>query len=93
MTNFKHGKYFNQISNKLQKGDYVEFKWHGNKDNLFKGKIEVDEFNEKFFVPIHCYNKNGNLNEKDILMKYYNPMSRFFFFNYFIKNNEDLINN
>lgn len=63
----------------LRQGDKIEFKWHGS-DMLYIGRIEVDEFDEKYFVNEFNYNT-----DQADMMKWYNKFDSFYCLTYFNK--------
>lgn len=66
----------------LKQGTKVRFKWWGNKDLLYTGRIEVDKHGSLYFVNEHCYD-GINLSPHSEGMRYYNPLSSFGDFTYF----------
>jgi hypothetical protein len=65
----------------LKQGTKVEYKWHGS-NNLYTGRIEVDKYENLYFINEHCF-ENDKLKDVDEGMRYYNTLESFFFFTYF----------
>jgi hypothetical protein len=82
MDNIAFGK--NQLTEEikiqLKEGTKIEFKWYGNKEILYTGRIEVNEFGELFFVNEHCYT---NFPQSLQSMRFYTRLESFYHFTYF----------
>lgn len=65
----------------VKQGDRVEFKWYGNRDLLYIGRIEMKD-GEAYFVPEHCYD-GDNIKPFEEPMRFYNPIDSFFDFTHF----------
>lgn len=80
MIDWKDNKLTDGIKATLKPGSKIRFKWYGNSENEYVGRIETDRFNRLYFVNEHCY-------ENDILiqegMRFYNPLESFFHFTQF----------
>lgn len=68
-----------EIKSKLKNGSKVEFKWYGNADLLYVGRV-IKHNNRLYFVAEHNYKDDVLINES---MKLYNPLEMFFNFTYF----------
>lgn len=73
-------KLTDEIKATLKQGSLVKFKWYGNSDLEYVGRIETDKFGQLYFVNEHCY-------ENDILiqegMRFYNHLESFYYFTMF----------
>lgn len=77
---WKDNKLTDDIMSQLVQGTKVMFRWHGNSQDTYTGRIEIDKYGNLYFVNEHCY-------ENDILvmegMRYYNRLDSFLFFTFF----------
>jgi len=64
----------------LKQGTKVEFKWYGNKELVYTGRIEVCKFGELYFIAEHNFKKNELISEG---MRYNSRLDGFYFFNHF----------
>lgn len=65
----------------LKQGTKIEFKWYGSK-RLYTGRIEVDKYNNIYFINEHCF-EDDKLKAIDEGMRHYNRLDSFFFFTHF----------
>ena len=77
----EENKLTSEKKKRLKQGTKVEFKWHGSK-NLYIGRIELDKYNNIYFINEHCF-ENDKLKVMDEGMRYYNTLDSFFFFTHF----------
>ena len=68
-----------EIFESLKQGSKVEFKKRGS-DDLYIGRIEVDEKNYKFFTNEKHYNNNALTDEK---LRFINQINDFIYYTYF----------
>lgn len=61
----------------LKQGDKVAFKWYGNKDADYIGRIEMTQHGEPFWVAEHNYDENGDIKVHCEGMRWYNSLRSF----------------
>lgn len=64
----------------LSQGDKIRFKWYGNAELLYEGRIEVDRFGGLYFCSEHNYTGHPEILES---MRFYNrlmPLEHMTFF-------------
>jgi len=70
------------IYDSLKQGSKIEFKWYGNSELLYVGRIEVNNNGEKYFVAEHNYSGDAIRPECEG-MRFYNSLQSFYCFTYF----------
>ena len=75
-------KLTDEIKSKLKQGTKVRFKWYGNSELEYVGRIELDKWgnNIHYWIPEHCF-KDDILIYED--MRYYNQLDSFHYFTMF----------
>lgn len=68
---------------RLKQGTKVKFKWWGNKEAVYTGRIEVDKYNGIYFINEHCFEGEEDLPLHQEGMRYYNRLIEFIPFTYF----------
>lgn len=75
-----------ELYQSLKQGDKIRFKWWSNDNLVYIGRIEIDNFGEKYFINESNYQDNILLYEG---MRYYNRLMDFGDFTEFeLLNNE-----
>lgn len=67
--------------NSLTQGDKIKFKWYGNSELIYSGRIELSRFGDKYFVNEHNYSNPVILES----MRFYNRLMPFEDLTYFEK--------
>ncbi len=69
-----------ELKSNLKQGTKVEFKWYGNSELVYTGRIGVDKFGRLYFVNEFNYENDVLIQEG---MRWYNPLDSFSIFNEF----------
>ena len=71
---FEDTKITDEINQYLVQGKRIDFKWCGNLDLVYQGRIEVDNSNHKYFVNEFNYENDKLINEQ---FRFYNKLKNF----------------
>jgi hypothetical protein len=63
-----------EIDQQLSQGKRIDFKWYGNIDLVYQGRIEVNDLNYKYFVNEFDYENDKLINEQ---FRFYNLLESF----------------
>lgn len=78
-----NNKLTHDIRLRLKQGSKIEFKWYGNSERMYVGRIEVDNHGALYFVNEFCYEGKDELPSHQEGMRYYNRLDDFYHFTYF----------